>query len=300
MFHLDDDSKVAILSFADPFSLTSYEATSRHSRRLVKMAWNVHDKNLTKTQREGGATSRQRVLSSFAVHKSSVMSRLSQLIEDSSWSDLNKRGINILPWDQLDGSKHLVHLRISGLTSSRNTPFQTYCETTIAVSSDQISSMGNTHLARVPLTRDQFGSDGGADDSNEMAGLLDSLYGTTGAAENSSFHPESRMQSCKCIDSLNRRLDAISIVAFDRQTLAPSVMFKEDDTSGGSTRTILTCIMRDDGYLSITADIQRPMYGHFEAGDASFLMRSVCLYFRRDSFGLALSHTGGADIGAAH
>ena len=300
MFHLDDDSKVAILSFADPFSLTSYEATSRHSRRLVKLAWNVHDKNLTKSQKEGGTSPRQRVLSSFAVHKSNVMSRLSQLIEDSSWPELSERGINILPWDQLDGNKHLVHLRISGLTSCRNAPFQTYCETTIAIGPDQISSMGNTQLARVPLTRDQFRSDGGADDGNEIAGLLDTLYGTAGAAETSSFRPESRMQSCKCIDSLNRRLDTISIVAFDRQTLAPRILFKGDDKSGGSTRTILTCIMRDDGYLSITADIQRPMYGHFEAGNASFLIRSVCLYFRRDSFGLALSHTGRADIGATH
>ena len=258
----------------------------------------MHDKNLTKSQREGGTTPRQRVLSSFAVHKSTMMSRLSQLIEDSSWPDLSKRGINILPWDQLDESKHLVHLRMSGLTSCRNAPFQTYCETTIAIGSDQISGIGNTHLARV--TRDQFGSNGGADDGNEMAGLLESLYGTAGAAENSSFRPESRMQSCKCIDSLNRRLDAISIVAFDRQTLAPSIMFKEDDKSGGSTRTILTCIIRDDGYLSITADIQRPMCMHFEAGNAPFLIRSVCLYFRKDSFGLALSQTSGADIGAPH
>ena len=286
MFRLDDDSKVAILGFTDPFSLTSFEATSRHSRRLVKLAWNVHDKNLTKTQREGGATSRQRVLSSFAVHKSSVMSRLSQLIEDSSWSDLSERGINVLPLGQLDESKHLVHLRMSGLTSCRNTHFETYCETTITISHDQISSMGNTHVARVPLTMDQFGSAGGASNCNEMAGLLGSLYATEGATENSPFHPENRMVSCKCIGKWDSRLDTISIVAFDRQTLAPSVLFKEDDKTGGPIRTILTSTEQADGYLSIAALAQRLMHS-----DTSFAARSVSFYFQRNSFGLALSHT---------
>ena len=230
------------------------------------------------------------------------MSRLSQLIEDSSWSDLSERGIHVLPWEELDESKHLVFLRMSGLTSHRHSPFQTYCETTIGIKANQIARRGSIRLARVPLTKDQFGLPGGAGIvGNDMAGLLDSLYTAKGAAENTSFHPESIVQSCKRIDSLNRRLDTISIVAFDRQTLAPSILFKEDDRSGGATRTILACAL-EDGHLSIFADVDRSMNVSLEAGvaDASLVTRSVCFYFQRDSFCLALAQSIGPGIVATH
>ena len=126
MFHLSDDTVVTILSFSDPFSLASFEATSRRSHRLVQSAWIVQDEKVKK--REGGSTPRQRVISSFAIHRSCVLSRLSQLVKNSSWSDLSKRGITMLPWDELDGGKHLIHLRVSG-----HSPFQTYCEPIITV-----------------------------------------------------------------------------------------------------------------------------------------------------------------------
>ena len=96
---------------------------------------------------------------------------------------------------------------------------------------------------------------------------------------------------------MNRRLDTISIVAFDRQTLCPSVLFKEDDNSGGSTKTTLTTTL-DGGYLRIIADIDRSMYRRVGGDNTSVVIRLVYFLFRRDAFELAFSTTAGADVGA--
>ena len=97
------------------------------------------------------------------------------------------------------------------------------------------------------------------------------------------------MNSCHRIDFINRRLKAITMVAFDRKTLAPSILFKDNSLPEGPASTFFACTQHD-GHVAIVASVGRSMNTQIKDsdGDTFLVRRSVHLYFQRNSFGLAI------------
>ena len=67
LLDLDDDAIAATLAFSDPRLLCSTTMVCRRLRRLADEAWTKLDRNLEPNRREGGNTTRERVLSSYIV-----------------------------------------------------------------------------------------------------------------------------------------------------------------------------------------------------------------------------------------
>ena len=288
IFRLDEDCLLAVLKFADPFSLTSFEITSKHAQQLVESTWVVQARDL-KEREEGGSTPRQRVLSSFAVNKCDILCRLTQMVEGSTSSELSEKGIAMLPWEKLDTSKHLVYLRMSGQACCRYSTPQTFCESVIQIDSSELHSLYRKKeggVAKIPLSKCQFQM-ARASERNDMQDLLDHLY-PEAESENMSFR--GTMNSCHRIDFINRRLKAITMVAFDRKTLAPSILFKDNSLPEGPASTLFACTQHEDGHVAIVASVGRSMNTQIKDsdGDTFLVRRSVHLYFQKNSFGLAI------------
>lgn len=291
IFRLDKDCLLAVLKFADPFSLTSFEITSKHAQQLVQSTWVVQARNLGERE-EGGGTPRQRVISSFAVHNCDILSRLTQMVEGSTSSELSAEGIVMLPWEKLDTSRHLVYLRMSGQACCRYSAPQTFCESVIQIDSSELHSLYKKKeggVAKIPLSKCQFRV-ARASERNDMRDLLDHLYpeDPEGRSQNMAF--QGTMNSCHRIDFINRRLKAITMVAFDRKTLAPSILFKDNSLPEGPASTLFACTQHEDGHVAIVASVGRSMNTQMKdsGGDTFLVRRSVHLYFQKKSFGLAI------------
>ena len=188
----------------------------------------------------------------------------------------------MLPWDELDGGKHLIHLRISGFS-----PFQTYCESIITIGPEQLPPIGEkgNYLAEVPLAIEQFEPTR----SNGIKDILDRLYASEeGTSENKAFRLEGKKQTIARIGAINRQIGAISVVVFDRQTLAPSILFKEGE---GSTRTTRVLVVSGGGPLLFMANFGRTMEKNVVDSDdsVSTVSRYISFNFASDSFKLLLS-----------
>ena len=150
LLDLDDDVIAATLGFADPRSLCSATMTCRRLCRLADAAWLDLDKHLEQNRREGGSTSRERVLSSFVVH--SDKERISRVADHCVLHDR----VGVMQQITLAelanrNSRHLLYLRIINTSND-----SVYYDSFIGASGALRISQDEVHLPmqRIHVKRD--------------------------------------------------------------------------------------------------------------------------------------------------
>ena len=277
LLDLDDDAIKVALGFSDPRSLSSTTMTCRRLRHLSDAAWNELDKHIEQNKCEGGDTPRERVLSSFVVHGGG-----------RSWLDritfkaarARNAGICCVSSEDLQNRTYIFHI----CTENLGYPMHAL---TIPVSVGGQPNLGFFgHCARVsidlPLERKHFHLFG------NIQQFLRDFYDSQDFSSKV-FMPGSRQLSPTF--DFNRfkmafRLFKVTILAVDRCTLEPKILFREEINSPSSQRppSVGTSQRKNRRRLEIKNKWSMKC---FDRG-AFIGTREVEFYFEKDSFGLTI------------
>jgi len=272
LLDLDDDVIVAALGFSDPRSLCSTTMVCRRLRRLADTTWAELDKNIDANKREGGDTPRERVLSSFAVHELATwVSQVAKTVETRDFHELREGyKVRIISPEDLGADNYLFFLRISGCTTDNQTR-RTYIKSFVQVSDEQQRSLlANNSPIDLQLNEYRIRSIIHRFLTDLVSGpeTFSARHFTNGVLNN---NVKSRL-----FNYFNNSTN-ISIIAVNRQTLAPSILFKNHDNGTAASCRV---IFKTDGSRRLEIRDDWIM--------CKAVSREVALYFENNSYGLRI------------
>ena len=285
LLDLNDDAITAYLSFTDPPSLSTATMTCRRMRRLADAAWEELDKEIDDQKREGGDTPRERVLSSFAVHKDRErMANIARQVERYG-SNIIGKGIVVATPEELDTDNFLLYFFASWGFSHRKTLVDAWLKVTGA----QRNSLVNGGPVDLPLNMCAI--------QGNFHTLVSSLYGGPGTFSQRNISPGFQYETfgwgflnyktATELDDFLHTCEAmkISILTVNRRTLTPAIF------------CVGTAELRSDHNILRNSIVRLGIGSYRLESSASLswvanypsLTKKISFYFQNDSFGVKIN-----------
>jgi len=269
LLDLDDDAIVAALGFNDACSLARAELTCRRIRRLADAAWKTLDKEIAADEWNGGDTPRERVLSSYALH-----GRRGWLygVAINVASDPKNARLPIITSEELRVHSHFFCLHVSFAGGEE-------ISLSFGTTDEQYRALATyDSLTFLPIPKEKL--------MGPCREFIDKYYsGTETLGQSVGANGQLSLSAKKDILQVFDYV-VITMLAVNRKTLKPSILFRNTSTNKSSDSWI-RCRKLRDGTYRIYVDGYWTMGWTMKSGDPeSIKNRHVGFFFEDDCYGI--------------